>query len=107
MKIYNEIATIKSNHKIAYNIFESHMYSPNISSVVKPGQFINILPSKDWNKIMRRPMSVASQKENIELTSNGILYTLGVLEDILTHCFNIYSLLLYKYSKIKSRKMKA
>ena len=63
MKIYNEIATIKSNHKIAYNIFESHMYSPNISSVVKPGQFINILPSKDWNKIMRRPMSVASQKE--------------------------------------------
>ena len=63
MKIYNEIATIKSNHQIAYNIFESHMYSPNISSVVKPGQFINILPSKDWNKIMRRPMSVASQKE--------------------------------------------
>ena len=63
MKIYNEIATIKSNHQIAYNIFESHMYLPNISSVVKPGQFINILPSKDWNKIMRRPMSVASQKE--------------------------------------------
>ena len=63
MKIYNEIATIKSNHQIAYNIFESHMYSPNISSVVKPGQFINILPSKDWNKIMRRPMSVAWQKD--------------------------------------------
>ena len=62
MKIYNEIATIKSNREIAHNIFESHMYSPNISSVVKPGQFINILPSKDWNKIMRRPMSVASQK---------------------------------------------
>ena len=59
--IFNEIATIVSNEKIAENIYEAIMISPNISEVSMPGQFINILPNKNWPNVMRRPMSIASQ----------------------------------------------
>ena len=62
--IYNEFARVISNKKIAHNIFEAILYSPNISKESKPGQFINILPDKMWTKVMRRPMSIASQVEN-------------------------------------------
>ena len=65
MKIYSEIASVKSNKMIADNIYEAFLYSPNISSQSKPGQFINILPSYNWNNVMRRPMSVASQGNNL------------------------------------------
>ena len=61
--IYNEIAKVVSNEMIAENIYEAVLFSPNISNSSKPGQFINILPSDNWNKIMRRPMSIASQKD--------------------------------------------
>ena len=59
--IFNEIATIVSNERIADNIFEAKMISPKISNVSMPGQFINILPNKNWPNVMRRPMSIASQ----------------------------------------------
>ncbi len=64
MKISNEIATVVSNKMIADNIYEAFLKSPNISKYAKPGQFINILPSKDWQNVMRRPMSIASQDNN-------------------------------------------
>ena len=50
---------------IADNIYEAVLYSPNISAQSKPGQFINILPSYNWNNVMRRPMSVASQNHDL------------------------------------------
>ena len=59
MKIYSEIATVISNKKIADNIYEAFLFSPKISQSSHPGQFINILPSYDWNNVMRRPMSIA------------------------------------------------
>ena len=62
--IYNEIAKVISNEKIAENIYKAILFSPNISKLSKPGQFINILPSQDWNKVMRRPMSIASQNND-------------------------------------------
>jgi len=62
--IYNEIATVISNKQIAHNIYEAVLFSPRISKESKPGQFINILPSRSWNKVMRRPMSIASQQDN-------------------------------------------
>ena len=65
MKIYSEIASVKSNKMIADNIYEAFLYSPNISAQSKPGQFINILPSCNWNNVMRRPMSIASQSNNL------------------------------------------
>lgn len=62
---YTEIATITENKEIAENIFQTKMISPKISSEVKPGQFINILPSEHWDKVMRRPMSVAGTESEI------------------------------------------
>ena len=53
-----------SNERIADNIYEAFLSSPKISQCSHPGQFINILPSSNWNNIMRRPMSIASQSDN-------------------------------------------
>ena len=77
--IYNEIAIVKSNKKIADNTFQAILYSPKISKDIKPGQFINILPSKGWDKVMRRPMSISSTDQE----SLNIIYKIvgeGTLE---------------------------
>jgi len=63
-KIFQENAKVIYTREIAYNMFETMLYSPKISQHIKAGQFINILPSNNWNNIMRRPMSVASQETN-------------------------------------------
>ena len=66
--IYNEFSTVISNHSVAKNIYEATLFSPKISKVSKPGQFINILPKSNWNNVMRRPMSIASQgKDKISI----------------------------------------
>ena len=62
--IFNEKAKVVSNKQVAANIFEAILYSPKISESAAPGQFINILPHRDWSNVMRRPMSVAWQKDN-------------------------------------------
>ena len=62
--IYHEFARVISNKKIAKGIYEAIIFSSKISKYSKAGQFINILPSITWNNVMRRPMSIASQKEN-------------------------------------------
>ena len=53
-----------SNAEIAAGIYETVFYSPTISSIAKPGQFVNILPTSDWEHVMRRPMSIASQRND-------------------------------------------
>ena len=65
--IHHELAEIISNSKIAEGIYQTIFQSPIISSCSLPGQFINILPEPDWNRVMRRPMSIASQ-ENGEIS---------------------------------------
>ena len=62
--IFQENAKVINTTEIADNTFETVLLSTNISQCVKPGQFINILPSDDWPHMMRRPMSVASQNKN-------------------------------------------
>ena len=62
--IYNEISKVIDNNEIAENIFEAHLSSVNISKAAKPGQFINILPSNNFTKTMRRPMSLSYQDQN-------------------------------------------
>ena len=62
--IFQENARVIKTKEIADNTFETTMHSPKISQHVKPGQFINIIPSHDWSHMMRRPMSVASQDKN-------------------------------------------
>lgn len=63
-KIFQENATVIYTREIADNTFETMLHSPQISINSKPGQFINILPSSDWEYMMRRPMSIASQGED-------------------------------------------
>jgi len=65
LKIFNEISVVESNKLIADNIYEAFIYAPEISKLSKPGQFINILPSENWSNMMRRPMSIASQENNM------------------------------------------
>ncbi len=62
--IFQEQAKVVSTKQIADNTFETTLFSPNISGHIKPGQFINILPSNNWSYMMRRPMSVASQNSD-------------------------------------------
>ena len=61
--IYKEVARVISTNEIAEGIYESCLHAPQISGETRPGQFINILPHQSWNKVMRRPMSVASQED--------------------------------------------
>jgi len=60
----NEISIVKSNKKISSIYFKLELSSPEISRVCRPGQFINILPKKNWTHVMRRPMSIAGKSEN-------------------------------------------
>ncbi len=63
--ILNELAIVESTENIAANTFQTFLESPKLAASIKPGQFINILPSENWDKMMRRPMSVASQKDGV------------------------------------------
>ena len=63
--ILNELAIVESTENIAANTFQTFLKSPKLATSMKPGQFINILPSENWDKMMRRPMSVASQKDGV------------------------------------------
>ena len=59
--IHCELAEVISNSEIAEGIFQTIFYSTKISEISKPGQFVNILPESNWDQVMRRPMSIASQ----------------------------------------------
>ena len=61
--MFNEKAEVVSNNQIAENIFEAILLSPKISEIAFPGQFINISPNEKWLNVMRRPMSIAWQKD--------------------------------------------
>ena len=60
---FHEIGQVISNLEIASGIFEATIESFDISKISRPGQFINILPSRKWQQVMRRPMSIASQDD--------------------------------------------
>ena len=62
--IFREEIRVISNKEISEGIYETIFKSSSISSVALPGQFINILPNHSWSQVMRRPMSIASQRNN-------------------------------------------
>ena len=62
--IFNEITSVISNDEISEGIYQTNLYAPDISASARPGQFVNILPSSNWEHIMRRPMSIASQGDD-------------------------------------------
>ena len=59
--IHREMGKVILNEEIADGIFKTNFIASGISSDSKPGQFVNILPCPDWQQVMRRPMSIASQ----------------------------------------------
>ena len=59
--IHRELAEVISNSKIAEGIYRTIFKSPKISFKSQPGKFVNILPEQNWEQVMRRPMSIASQ----------------------------------------------
>ena len=60
-----EKVNIKLNRQIADNIWEMVFDAPNIASkYVGAGQFISILANDSWGHPLRRPMSIASVKDN-------------------------------------------
>ena len=71
--IFNEICEIIYNKEIAKNIFEAKLSSDKISKSTKSGQFINILPSINFENAMRRPMSISYQdSESINIIYKSI-----------------------------------
>ena len=71
--IYQEIVKVKYNHEIASGYWETEFESELISTESHPGQFINILPEKNWTNVMRRPMSVSHQEEGILRIINKVV----------------------------------
>ena len=64
----NEIAEVISNKEIAANTYSAVLKSPKIANLAGVGQFVNVLPDSNWEKAMRRPMSLAgAEEDNIEL----------------------------------------
>jgi dihydroorotate dehydrogenase electron transfer subunit len=71
--IFKEMASVVSNNKISEGIYKTILYAPDISAYSHPGQFVNILPSYNWEYVMRRPMSIASQgDDNISIIYKAI-----------------------------------
>jgi len=62
--IFREMGKVIFNAEISEGIFKTDFIAPGISSNSKPGQFVNILPCSDWQQVMRRPMSIASQSND-------------------------------------------
>ena len=62
--IYNEIGEVISNQEISEGIYKTVFNAPLIAHNSRPGQFVNILPYSNWDHVMRRPMSIASQGDN-------------------------------------------
>ena len=65
-----EYSIVQSNKLISETMWKTILESPRIAESAKPGQFVNILPSKDWDRVMRRPMSIGG----IEGNSIKVLY---------------------------------
>ena len=59
MEYLQQYSKVVSNRKLSSTMWEAILKSPGIASLSKPGQFVNIIPSKNWNNVMRRPMSIA------------------------------------------------
>ena len=59
MDYLQKYAKVVSNKKLSSTMWEAVIRSSEIASLSKPGQFLNIVPSKNWNDVMRRPMSIA------------------------------------------------
>lgn len=60
-----EEAVVTENKQIARGIWKTIMIAPGISAEYEgPGQFVNLLTENSWDNPLRRPMSIASVKDD-------------------------------------------
>ncbi len=57
-----EKCEVITNSQLAQGIYSMEIEASGIATSVKPGQFVNILISRDYSPLLRRPMSVASAR---------------------------------------------
>lgn len=80
MKIID--APIKEHLELDHNIFLLKVFAPEITSVIKPGQFLNVRVSDNIYPLLRRPFSVCDvQGDNLYLMFN----IMGQGTNILAH----------------------
>lgn len=65
--MFIEESTVHSNIQIAENTFIIKSFSPQIASIIKPGQFCNIKVNDGYFPLLRRPFSICDV-ENESLT---------------------------------------
>ncbi len=60
----HETAHLLELQEAAHQIYSAWLEAPGIADSCQPGQFVNILPSAEWDRMMRRPMSLAGVSGN-------------------------------------------
>ncbi len=59
-----ETTEVISNRPLARGIYNMELIAPKIAAEARPGQFVNVLIDPQWVPLLRRPMSIASRREN-------------------------------------------
>lgn len=71
--IIRDNARIISNDLIAENIYRIEIFSPEISKISKPGQFVNVRLSSNLDPLLRRPFSIHNvSDETLQIVFNVI-----------------------------------
>jgi dihydroorotate dehydrogenase electron transfer subunit len=60
MSPVNATLPLLSNDEVARGIFSLHFRSPELAAELRPGQFLNILVSDQYDPLLRRPFSICS-----------------------------------------------
>lgn len=67
--IIQDIMTVKSQQKIATNIFEMKLTGKLVGEITSPGQFVHIRVADSFEPLLRRPISIAEiDREQQEMT---------------------------------------
>jgi dihydroorotate dehydrogenase electron transfer subunit len=68
-----ELCEVRKLQQVADNIYVLTFFSPQISSLTRPGQFVNIKASEQTDPLLRRPFSVyQTDNGNVEIIFNVI-----------------------------------
>lgn len=59
-----EQAEVVTNGNLARGIYVMELTAPGIAQSIQPGEFVNILINPTWSPLLRRPMSVASRRDD-------------------------------------------
>ncbi len=81
--IIKTTSTVLLNEPVAENIYRIELLSPEISAVSKPGQFINVKVSENFDPLLRRPFSIYNIIEDrIQIIFNIVGKATKILSNI-------------------------